>query len=159
MNHNNTWKKRIAAITKASHKFIFPSLLMREDFISYAVGKFFSGRKTALKNLYTDFLRERLGDNRYKSHLVKKNILAFNSLYTENLALKSNYQTSHIDFFRLLPPTLTRIERSLIILTHKWGFEVSELGECFCLTEGRISQLRKSAYKKIRDYMEGEGKR
>jgi len=149
-----SWEKRIKLIEKAAKRFIFISSEQREEFILFAIYKFYCGRKTSLRNLYVDFLRNTIADTRISTYDKKKSILAFNSLYSENLGKKKARKE---DFFDYLPNTLTQIQRAVIVLYFWWGFNNTEIGVCIGVCESRISQIKNRAFLKIKKHLMENG--
>ena len=122
-----------------------------EDFAQEATLKLSQGRKANMSQLLIDFIRLEYGDTRQgaekgKSWAEKR---AYNEL---DLAQASEPFSHDLDFYSLLED-LDEKQRAYLILTHKWGLTLAEVGDCFGVTEGRVSQQLTAVHEKIGKYL------
>ena len=109
-----------------------------EDFAQEALIRIMHGRKTYLDCLLIDYLRKNYSNPRAKSANLKYNEKVSYVEINEEICGMENH-TDTVDF-SIFQDQLDSKARAIMTLRYKWGFTESEIGECFGVSEGRISQ-------------------
>jgi RNA polymerase sigma factor (sigma-70 family) len=144
MDYDLPEMRRIAAYkaTKAG----YPELA--DDFAQEALIALTRGRKATFSQLLTDFIRAEFGDRRHPTGSVQYQVT---QAYTP-LDSKQPTEELHadpLDFYTHLAK-LEPKDRAYLVLTHKWGLSLKEIGECFGVSESRICQEMKAANAKVK---------
>lgn len=128
------------AATERATRGNFPN--EAQDFAQYAAMKIAGGRKAKMSQLFTDYLREKFGDVRDDAaKAVQALRYAEQAGYMDvtDMELPADTQGTDLDFFALLGD-LEQRDRAILVLRHKWGMDLKEIGEVFGVSEGRVSQ-------------------
>lgn len=137
----NISPERVKQIVKSARRHITKKNLPiqdADDFAQEALIKIMNGRKTRLKYILIDYLRANYSNPRAKSGKDKYNITTSYSELNEDTMSEPTYKDD-LDF-NALKNTLDSKERAIVTLRYKWGFTEKEIGDCFGITEGRVSQ-------------------
>ncbi len=116
----------------------------QEDFQSWACIKLLSGRKTTLKNLYVDFMRENFGDVRFEYGRLKSKAKATSRQFDESDILEKNGSNLDPDEQKDLFEDLKKLvgnERIVILLYVYWELTFMEIGFVMGYTEQRVHQI------------------
>lgn len=109
-----------------------------DDFAQDALLHIMQGRKTYLNCLFIDYKRKYYSNARAKSANLQYNErLSYSELNEETCQMETNQQNVEFSNFQ---DQLDSKSRAIMTLRYKWGFTESEIGECFGVSEGRISQ-------------------
>ncbi len=122
---------------------------LAEDFAQEAILKLSMGRKANMGQLLVDFIRQEYGDTRGGT---ERGIEWAEKRSYEDVSIRQFPDAmfkDDMDFYSLVSG-LDGMERAYILLTHKWGLTLAEIGDCFNLSEGRISQQLSVIHEKIR---------
>ena len=113
---------------------------LSDEFTSYALEKLVNGRKTEIKNLAIDYIRQEYKTNRVTK---KPKTVSISSLSKQFEALQYNKPTSLQDFSDACDNIgIDNINhRLLCVLLFYCGFEQKELASFIGISETRISQI------------------
>ena len=119
-----------------------------EDFAQYAALRVFQGRKATVEQLLIDYLRSEYGCTGIRSN--SKQLLKCNErkhatpIDNENpIEDFARRNSNHVRSFRDFEPFfkfISQIDRSILKLFYEWGFDESEIADCFGVTKSRICQ-------------------
>lgn len=129
------------ATTKGYHQYA-------EDFGQQACLWLSQGRYDDMEYLWIDYLRMTLGDNRRMTEeekRIKKNAQTEYYQIEESWDIPDELFISDTDFYLLISEFDERA-RTMLVLTHKWEFTLSEIAQVLGLHESRISQSLKEVY-------------
>lgn len=124
-----------------------------EDFGSYCVVQWLSGRdeNTGFLFLGVDFFRLysiRTGRGCLDAMGQKKRSVQLEKV--RNRGVESR-DLKEFELGHLRHASLDRDERCCLILYFKWGFKLTEIGECLGVTESMASVIKDRAIEKLRD--------
>lgn len=144
-------KEQLRAI-KSFAKYNFWNLQDRNDFVQYASERIMQGRRSKLRYLYVDFLRETWGNKKRKNFEEKNNVQKMLSLEIYKKEVQSpQIDTTVQDFINNNYESFNSIERLFYILVLKWGFELREIAELLAISPSRCSQICEGLLTKVKD--------
>lgn len=121
-----------------------------EDFAQEATLALSQGRKATISQLLTDFIRHEYGrsETGAKGYMwnEKRGFLELD--HTQ----EGEPHSYNLDFNKHLS-CLDSIERAYVVLYHKWGLSLLEIGDAFGLSEGRVSQQLSAINSKIKRFI------
>lgn len=141
------YKRALNYARHREHKFKnYRPKIEAEDFAVYA----WEHRKKCwrLKWLFANYIREMLGRPKHnqRGENARRGLITSGELLDQH-GSGEHYGNNTID--RELLRNLKPIERAIVILTYEWGFNQSEVGDCFGVTFARIHQRLKTIQEKL----------
>lgn len=130
-----------------------------EDMTQYVLMRLSQKRKSRVSNICIDYVRlhyGRTGSRSYKIQSSKSNEKRFYSeLNEETCALEIAYDLNleSLDFEKF-QNYLHSKERAILTLRFKWGMTESEIGDCFGITESRVSQKFSEIKAKLKRFID-----
>jgi len=109
---------------------------------------------------FIDFMRVHWINMNYQTKGTRRRAHRFKHISLENMKVpikgrvKTQDDTEALDKALLLCDS--DIEKGILILRHRWGLNNVEIGEVFCLTESRISQISAALMKGIERHFKND---